>query len=200
MSVETRAYDNDHGDPIVVLVATGTHDVSRLVHLLAGATPNTEQRRLGQQVLRQVRRHNAGRAALALLRDHGGPDFTTDPADPDALDVAERRAAADLHALARAGERLQAQPAPGCACPADAHKGCGWRAGIGALVDEIHRRARRRPPVDVPEVDLAELRLAVADPGAFLPRGDRYHEPLTGWQARAVVAAGWRPTTTAVRR
>jgi hypothetical protein len=29
MSYETRAYDNTHGDPVIVLVATGTHDVSR---------------------------------------------------------------------------------------------------------------------------------------------------------------------------
>lgn len=34
MSCETRAYDNEHGDPVVVLVFTGTHDVSRLVDLL----------------------------------------------------------------------------------------------------------------------------------------------------------------------
>jgi len=76
MSYETRAYDNKHGDPVVVLVATGTHDVSRLVNLLAGASPTCEQISLGRTVLRQVRRHNAGRAALRLLRDHGGPDFT----------------------------------------------------------------------------------------------------------------------------
>ena len=81
MSYETRAYDNEHGDPVVVLVATGTHDVSRLVHLLTGASPNCEHLRLGKAVLQQVRRHNAGRAALRLLAAHGGPDFTrNDPA------------------------------------------------------------------------------------------------------------------------
>jgi len=73
---ESRAYDNEHGDPVVVLVATGTHDVSRLVNLLNRG--NTEQLGLGSKVVRQVRRHNAGRAALRLLRDHGGPDFTND--------------------------------------------------------------------------------------------------------------------------
>ena len=76
MSYETRAYDNEHGDPVVVLVATGAHDVSRLVNMLANG--NCEQVDLGQRVLRQLRRHNAGRAALRLLRDHGGPDFTTE--------------------------------------------------------------------------------------------------------------------------
>lgn len=78
MSYESRAYDNEHGDPVVVLVTTGTHDVSRLVNLLASGkpSPTCEQVALGRQVLGQVKRHNAGRVALRLLRDHGGPDFT----------------------------------------------------------------------------------------------------------------------------
>jgi hypothetical protein len=70
---ETRAYDNEHGDPVVVLVATGTHDVSRLVNLLKSG--NCEQVGLASSVLRQVRRHNGGRAALQLLAAHDGPDF-----------------------------------------------------------------------------------------------------------------------------
>lgn len=141
MSYETRTYDNEHGDPVVVMVATGTHDVSRLVNLLN--TGNTEQARLGKAVLRQVRRHNTGRAALRLLRDHGGPDFTSDPADPEAVDIAERRTAADLHALARAADRLQQRQPSGCACPSSSLKACGWNEGIGAVIDEIRRRARR---------------------------------------------------------
>lgn len=76
MSYETRAYDNEHGDPVVVLVATGTHDVSRLVQLLHRG--NCEQLDLGDKVLRQVRRHNGGRAALQLLAAHGGTDFLFD--------------------------------------------------------------------------------------------------------------------------
>lgn len=76
MSMQTRAYDTEDGDPVVVLVVAGTHDVSRLVHLLNGASPNSEQRQLGKAVVTQVRRRNAGRAALALLAAHGGPDFT----------------------------------------------------------------------------------------------------------------------------
>jgi hypothetical protein len=75
---ETRAYDNHHGDPVVVLVVTGTHDVSRLVNLLQKG--NCEQGRVGDRVLQQVRRHNGGKAALELLRDHGGPDFTEEGA------------------------------------------------------------------------------------------------------------------------
>jgi hypothetical protein len=76
MSFESRAYDNDHGDPVVVLVVEGTHDVSRLVNLLMRG--NCEQIDLGDTVLRQVRRHNGGRAALQLLAAHGGPDFLRD--------------------------------------------------------------------------------------------------------------------------
>jgi hypothetical protein len=77
---ESRAYDvtNDDGfgpDPVVVLVVTGTHDVSRLLNLLNGGTPLCEQIRLGQRLARQVARHNAGRAALKLLSQHGGPDL-----------------------------------------------------------------------------------------------------------------------------
>ncbi len=83
MSYESRAYDkpNNDGfppDPVVVLVVTGTHDVSRLVNLLNGASPNCEHLTLGRQVTAQVRRHNAGHAALEPLKAHGGPDFTTE--------------------------------------------------------------------------------------------------------------------------
>jgi hypothetical protein len=102
MSYETRAYDDEHGDPVVVLVATGTHDVSRLVNLLNGASPNCEQIGLAAAVLRQLRRHNAGRAALRLLRDHGGTDFTEEPAE-----VAEDRAAVE-----EIGRLLGLRPAP----------------------------------------------------------------------------------------
>lgn len=71
MSYETRAYDkpNDDGfppDPVVVLVATGTHDVSRVVHFLNGAPSTIELIEVGQKLVKQVRRHGAGRAALAL--------------------------------------------------------------------------------------------------------------------------------------
>lgn len=76
MSIESRAYDDVHGDPVVVLVVAGTHDVSRLVNLLSTGT--CEQVGVASQVLRQVKRHNGGRAALTLLARHGGPDFMHD--------------------------------------------------------------------------------------------------------------------------
>lgn len=73
---ESRAYDNEHGEPVVVLVATGHHDVSRLVHTLNGAPPVVEQIGVGHAVVRQLKRHGSGMAALRLLKQHGGADFT----------------------------------------------------------------------------------------------------------------------------
>lgn len=142
MSYESRTYDNVHGDPVIVLVVTGTHDVSRFVSLLADARkPNCEQLDLGQRLLRQVRRHSRGRAALKLLRDHGGADFLSDPSDEESIRIAERRAAADLHHLAREGERLLNTRPPRCACASSGLRECGWRDGIGQLVEKIRSRA-----------------------------------------------------------
>jgi len=81
VSYETRAYDkvNDDGfgpDPVVVLVVTGTHDVSRLVQLFNGGSVLTEQLQVGKRIREQVGRHNGGQAALRLLAKHGGPDFS----------------------------------------------------------------------------------------------------------------------------
>jgi hypothetical protein len=80
VSYESRTYDDQHGDPVVVLVATGTHDVSRLLNLLAGnRVPVSEHLSLSMRIWRQVRRHNGGLAALKLLREHGGPDLIDTP-------------------------------------------------------------------------------------------------------------------------
>lgn len=80
MSYETRAFDNEYGNPVVVLIATGTHDVSRLVNLLAGnRMALCEHITVSQTLLRQVKRHNGGQAALKLLAAHGGPDLTKVP-------------------------------------------------------------------------------------------------------------------------
>jgi DNA-binding CsgD family transcriptional regulator len=78
MSYESRAYDEPGRDgfgpdPVVVLVVSGTHDVSRLVGLFAHGT--IEQIEVGKRIQAQVRRDEGGRAALRLLADHGGPDF-----------------------------------------------------------------------------------------------------------------------------
>jgi len=76
MAYQSRAYDNEHGEPVVVIVAEGHHDVSRLVNLFARGNPVIEQSSLADRIVKQVKRHNGGRAALRLLRDHGGADFT----------------------------------------------------------------------------------------------------------------------------
>jgi len=50
--------------------------------------------------------------------------------------------------------------------------------------------------VEPPAEELRTLRLAVSDPGAFLPRNGL---PLVAWQARAAWAAGFRRTAPARR-
>lgn len=74
MATEMRSYDNEHGEPVVVMVTTGNFDVSRLVALLSSG--RCEDVALGEKVRRSVRRHNGGREALQLLNQHGCPDFT----------------------------------------------------------------------------------------------------------------------------
>jgi hypothetical protein len=101
VSYEAKAYDNAHGDPVVVLVATGTHDVSRLVNLFAHAKPFplSEQVRLGRRLVTAVRRHNGGKAALRLLAAHGGADFTDDTELPSPSHIELMRAIADPGAV-----------------------------------------------------------------------------------------------------
>jgi hypothetical protein len=43
---------------------------------------------------------------------------------------------------------------------------------------------RGRPLMELPLVD--RIAFALLDPGAIVPRGDDYREPLYRWQARAV--------------
>jgi|SRR5579871_1005636 len=73
MSVDLRVYDNEHGDPVVVMVTTGTFDVSRLAGLLKSG--RCEDQALADALVAGCRRHNGGRAALKLLAAHGGPDL-----------------------------------------------------------------------------------------------------------------------------
>lgn len=84
MATDLRVYDNEHGDPVVVMVTTGTHDVSRLVGLMQqGRCEDHDQ---AKAILRGVRRHNGGRAALKVLAAHGGPDLLTSAsAEPGTL-------------------------------------------------------------------------------------------------------------------
>ncbi|WP_410633320.1 hypothetical protein [Amycolatopsis sp. cmx-4-83] len=76
---ESRAYDRptEFGspEPVVVLVVSGTHDVSRILNLMNGGSAVVEQLEIGQRLTAQVARHDGGRAAMKLLADHGGPDL-----------------------------------------------------------------------------------------------------------------------------
>lgn len=73
MTVESRAYD-EAGEPVVVLVVRGLHDVATLIRLMSA---DGHRHSAVSKALRQkVRRHNTGQAALRFLAEHGGPDFT----------------------------------------------------------------------------------------------------------------------------
>jgi hypothetical protein len=81
VSYESRTYDKSTEDgfppePVLVLVATGWDDVARLAWLLNGGSPAMEHYELGKRINRQLSAHSAGKEALALLHEHGGPDFT----------------------------------------------------------------------------------------------------------------------------
>lgn len=76
MSTEIRVYDQAPGDPVVVMVTSGTYDVSRLALLLHKG--RCEESARADYIRRALKRHSGGRAALALLRDHGGPDLLED--------------------------------------------------------------------------------------------------------------------------
>jgi hypothetical protein len=74
VTVETRTYDRPDGEPVAIFVVTGLQDVARLVGLLAS---NDHHHSPASRKLRQqVRRHNGGQAALRLLAQHGGGDFS----------------------------------------------------------------------------------------------------------------------------
>jgi hypothetical protein len=75
VTTDLRVYANEHGDPVVVMVTTGTHDVSRLVALMERGRCEDVGR--AHQLLAACRRANAGRTALNLLAEHGGPDLLT---------------------------------------------------------------------------------------------------------------------------
>ncbi len=128
MAYKTRAYTDEHGDPVVVLVVTGTHDVGRLAGLFCGAQVLVEQLQTGEAMRRQARRHASGRAALELLKAHGGPDFT-DEITQDALDGQA------LAALMVAAEQLLLD----CSMPSGTPTPQRKRA-LRAAIDGVERR------------------------------------------------------------
>lgn len=88
MAYTTAAYDKQvevgfGPDPVAIVVAEGTHDVSRLVHLLHRG--NVEQLGVATSLTRQLRRHSGGRSALNVLFSHGGPDLLIPPQPAEVL-------------------------------------------------------------------------------------------------------------------
>lgn len=69
----------DMAGPVATVTAIGEHDIGRLANLLAGGCPTIEQIAAANQLVRKLKRTTGGKAALALLRDHGGPDFIGNP-------------------------------------------------------------------------------------------------------------------------
>lgn len=65
--------EHDGAVPTLTITVEGTHDISRMVNLLG--TGNCEQGDLQRRVVRSLRRLDGGRAALGLLKRHGGPDL-----------------------------------------------------------------------------------------------------------------------------
>lgn len=116
MSVEGRVYDNGHGDPVVELTIVGTFDVSRLIELRE-TRGRVEDVDLAASLRRKLRRTAGGRAALQVLKDHGGPDLTEEPKgsgiivtvrDGETGQQQSREIPADDYILITAGECHQA--------------------------------------------------------------------------------------------
>jgi hypothetical protein len=89
MSYEARTYEDTstfdgESFPVVVIVVKGCHDTSRIVQALAYG--NCEQGALARKIAASLRRHNSGRFALALLKRHGGADFTSDPVSVEGVE------------------------------------------------------------------------------------------------------------------
>lgn len=61
-------------NPKITITVQGTHDVGRIVHLLSKGL--TEHVILAADLVRKMRQHPSGLAALKLLALHGGTDFT----------------------------------------------------------------------------------------------------------------------------
>jgi hypothetical protein len=74
-------------EPKITITVQGTHDVSRAVNLLAHGL--TEHVHVAAQLVSKLRALPGGVAALRLLAEHGGTDYTVeypggrDPAEGD---------------------------------------------------------------------------------------------------------------------
>lgn len=66
--------------PRLVIRVDGCHDVGRMLANLARG--NCEHGELAREIARDLNRSEPGRATLAYLVSHGGPDLTPGPCDP----------------------------------------------------------------------------------------------------------------------
>jgi hypothetical protein len=76
--ITTRVTDrpDDHGgyNPKITITVQGTHDVSRITQLLASGL--VEHVIVAADLVRKLRKVPGGVAALKVLAEHGGPDYT----------------------------------------------------------------------------------------------------------------------------
>lgn len=118
MSVDLRVYDNEHGDPVVVMVTTGTFDVSRLAGLLKSG--RCEDHALADALIAAYKRHNGGRSALKLLAEHGGPDLLKRVTTESGRDV------------------IHDPLTDWCACEPNSGSRCGYRLLADAVVEAFN--------------------------------------------------------------
>jgi hypothetical protein len=52
--IEKRVTGNEHGDPVVTLTVTGSHDVSRLLWIFGGGPPPVEWYDLARKIRRSL--------------------------------------------------------------------------------------------------------------------------------------------------
>jgi hypothetical protein len=84
--IDSRVGTNEQGDPFVVVVATGTHDISRLLGQFTQST--CEWGEAARRLRKQARGTANTRRAMRLLQEHGGPSFVyTEDAAPSAVDL-----------------------------------------------------------------------------------------------------------------
>jgi hypothetical protein len=140
VTTDLRVYDNEHGDPVVVMVTTGTFDVSRLAGLMWKG--RCEDGARARAILRGARRHNGGRAALKLLADHGGPDLLEAPRPPVVCLCGSTRFVDEFNAqrkaLTEAGEIVLSIEVVTTQAREDDPQHCDPE--LKARLDELHKR------------------------------------------------------------
>ena len=144
MSVDIRATKNTAGDPVLVHVVTGTHDISRHVSVHSGGFARCEDLQYVEVMRKALRRRSDGRAAMRLLAQHGGPDFTlADGELPDARKVLGEYIGEVEHRYVQA---LNAVLGSGGASGPDVDRWRGHAEAYRTVLERFHRALGRKGP------------------------------------------------------